>query len=316
MTGADQGTTEARLAKGTITKALAGFYYVDTEEGEYVCRARGIMRKSGESPLVGDEVIIGIQDEEEGIVDEILPRKNSFVRPPIANIDIFVAVIAVAKPSFNPEILDRFIVMAEAANVDAIICVNKSDLKGNTIDKVKEIYSPYYTVITTSAKTREGMDVLKEEIRGKRVAFAGPSGVGKSSLIMDLLGDVSPSKELKKATNTPLEVGEVSKKTGRGRHTTRHIEIFSTEFGAEIFDTPGYTSFDGVVPEEEAIASYFPEIFKHAEGCRFDNCRHLNEPGCAVKDAFEEGIIAETRFATYRKMIDDARESAKDYSTK
>jgi ribosome biogenesis GTPase len=291
------------LTRGTITKGIAGFYYVKTIGGLYMCRARGIFKKDGVTPLVGDEVMIEIQDEDEGVVSEILPRRNAFVRPPIANIDVFISVVAAKDPVVNPEVLDRFLVTAEVAGVDAVVCINKADLReerserGDAPTDTEAIYASLYPTVLVSAKTGEGIERLKSLMRDRRAAFAGPSGVGKSSLINRfLVGDDLPT-------------GTVSEKTRRGRHTTRHVEIFNTDFNAEIYDTPGYTSFEGWTSngagcgEDMKLDAYFPDIGGYGEACRFDNCRHVHEPGCAVTQAAKDGAIAATRYASYVKML-------------
>jgi ribosome biogenesis GTPase len=291
---------------GTIVKALSGFYYVrirdsgpdsgpegaETPERSgasercggriYRCRARGLFKKDGITPLVGDEVLIDVLDEEDGFITEILPRRNSFVRPAVANIDLFVATVAVRDPEPNPETLDRFLASAEAAPADAILCVNKTDL--GTVDFLTDVYGDLYDALPVSARTGEGMDALKLRLAGKRSAFAGPSGAGKSSIINYLLGE-----------DETLTNG-VSRKTRRGRHTTRHVEIFGTDFGAELFDTPGYTSFAMVPAEASEVAGLFPEIAKLGGECRFDDCSHRDEPGCAVREAAASGGIARSRY--------------------
>jgi ribosome biogenesis GTPase len=287
--------------RGTIVKALSGFYYVRVRDPKppgdriYSCRARGIFKKDGISPLVGDEVMIDILDEEDGFVTDILPRKNSFIRPAVANIDLFVATVAVRNPRPHPETLDRFLTSAETASADAIICVNKTDL-GPT-DFLTDIYGSVYDVLAVSVKTGEGMDALKDRLADRRCAFAGPSGVGKSSIINFLLG------------RNEIETGGVSRKTGRGKHTTRRVEIFVTDFGAELFDTPGYTSFDGAMASPAELDGLFPEIARLREGCRFDDCTHADEPDCAVRRAVDAGEIAASRYRSYRRMLDEAIEN-------
>jgi len=285
--------------RGTIVKALSGFYYVRLTEGRriYNCRARGIFKKEGVSPLVGDEVEIDVLDDEDGFVTKILPRRNSFIRPAVANIDLFVATVATHDPEPHPEILDRFLVTAEAADAEAIICVNKTDLKSTGY--VDEIYGTLYDTVAVSAKTGDGMDALRQRLSGRRSAFAGPSGVGKSSIINFLLD--------REATET----GDISGKTGRGKHTTRHVEIFETNFGAELLDTPGYTSFEGALMEPGALGMLFPEIATLSEGCRFDDCVHADEPGCAVCEAHLAGRIAPSRYSSYRRMLDESLERKK-----
>jgi ribosome biogenesis GTPase len=261
----------------------------------YRCRARGLFKKDGITPLVGDEAVMDILDEEDGFITEILPRRNSFVRPAVANIDLFVATVAVRDPEPNPETLDRFLAAAEAASADAAICVNKTDL--GPADFLADVYGGLYDTLPVSTKTGEGMDALKARLAGKRSAFAGPSGVGKSSLINFLLdGD-------------EIETDGVSRKTRRGRHTTRHVEIFATDFGAELFDTPGYTSFDVVPAEAAEVADLFPEIAKLRGKCRFDDCTHADEPGCAVRESADSGGIAGSRYRSYLRMLNEVKEN-------
>jgi ribosome biogenesis GTPase len=287
--------------RGTIVKAISGFYYVrirgrsPCEDRVYSCRARGVFKKEGVSPLVGDEVNIDVLDDEDGFVTDILPRRNSFIRPAVANIDTFAVTVAVRDPEPNAETLDRFLATAEAASADAVVCVNKTDL--GSADFLTAVYEGLYDTMTVSARTGEGMDSLKGRLAGRRTAFAGPSGAGKSSIINALLGGGG------------IETDGVSRKTGRGKHTTRHVEIFRADFGAELFDTPGYTSFDGVSAEPVEIGSLFPEIAKLSEGCRFDDCVHADEPDCAVRAAAAAGEIAGSRYASYRRMLDEAMES-------
>jgi ribosome biogenesis GTPase len=323
--------TRDAIIRGTIVKGIAGFYYVKTSEDVYMCRARGIFKKEGVTPLVGDDVMIGIQDETEGVVNEVLPRRNAFVRPPIANIDLFVAVVAAKNPAPHPEVLDRFLVTAEAAGVDAIVCVNKTDLRADADGKaddaqaddahtdnaqaddasasdgdmigadasIEAIYTSLYPTVSVSAKTGWGIEALKALIGSRRVAFAGPSGVGKSSLINRLL------------VHGNLITGEVSAKTGRGRHVTRHVEIFETDFGASVYDTPGYTAFETWAGkrtgfgygEEVRLDTFFPEIALYGRDCRFDDCRHTREPGCAVTAALRDGLIAASRYASYTELL-------------
>ena len=282
------------MAEGQIVKALSGFYYVETGAAVYQCRARGIFKKEGLTPLVGDYVKIAIQDEEEGVVDEILPRKNGFVRPPVANVDIFVVTVAAAFPEPSLEMTDRFLVTAEAADADACICVNKDDLSPAQARRIAEVYEGLYPTAIMSAATGEGVPLLMKLIEGKSAAFAGASGVGKTSLISLL------TKEAALGTN------EVSAKTGRGRHTTRHVEIFALKDGTKIYDTPGFTSFEAALASDLADANVdalFPEFGKYGGMCRFSNCRHENEPGCAVRNAVERGEVRPSRYDSYIKLL-------------
>jgi ribosome biogenesis GTPase len=242
-------------------------------------------------------VEIDVLDEEDGFVTEILPRRNSFIRPAVANIDLFVATIATHDPDPHPEVLDRFLVTAESAGAAAIICVNKTDLR--SVGYVDEIYGALYDTVAVSVRTGDGMDALQQKLIDRRSAFAGPSGVGKSSIINSLLG------------REAMGTGDVSGKTGRGKHTTRHVEIFETGFGAELLDTPGYTSFEGVFMEPAALGMLFPEIARLREECRFDDCIHADEPGCAVCEAHAAGLIAPSRYNSYRRMLEESLERKK-----
>ena len=284
--------------RGRIVKALAGFYYVDTGEGIYMCRARGIFKNEGIKPYVGDDVSIQITHEGdmEAVLNEIHERKNCFVRPPIANVGQFAIIVAAAKPLPNTDVIDKFLVNAERAGTDIIMVINKTDIdkKGNT-EKLKKIYEGLYPVFCVSGKTGEGTEELKSALAGKRTAFAGASGVGKST-ILNLLHPVASAK-----------TGSVSEKTSRGRHTTRHVELFDTDNGGEIFDTPGFTSFETTDAAEDELQHYFPEIAMIAGKCRFDDCRHIAEPDCAVLSALEEGRISESRYRSYLNQLEEIR---------
>ena len=280
--------------QGQIVKALAGFYYVDIGSALYQCRARGIFKKDGVTPLVGDYVSIVVQDDEEGVVDAIEPRRNVFVRPPVANVDIFVVTVSTAEPETSLELTDRFLVTAEAADAEALVCINKDDLAPEEALRIVDVYEGLYPTVIMSALNGEGIPELKRLIAGKSAAFAGASGVGKTSLIALLTGE------------TGLETGFVSEKTGRGKHTTRHVEIFKLDDGTKVYDTPGFTSFEAAEAadlKEANIDALFPEFEKYAGECRYANCRHENEPGCAVHAALEAGTIKETRYNSYVKML-------------
>ena len=283
------------MTEGQIVKALAGFYYVDTgRSSTYQCRARGIFKKEGITPLVGDYVKIIVQDEEEGVVDEILPRKNEFIRPPVANVDIFVVTVAAASPDPSLEVTDKLLVTADAADADACLCINKDDLSPVQARRIAGVYKGLYKTVIMSAETGEGVPALKELISGRSAAFAGASGVGKTSLIALLTGEEG------------LETGDVSAKTGRGRHTTRHVEIFTLIDGTKIYDTPGFSSFEAALAPgiiDERIDMLFPEFQEYLGKCRFQNCRHEHEPDCAVRDALAAGRIKKSRYDSYLKIF-------------
>jgi len=284
--------------RGQIVKALAGFYYVDTGDAVYRCRARGIFKKDGVTPLVGDFVSISVQDEEEGVVDGIEPRGNAFVRPPVANVDVFVVTVSTAEPEPSLELTDRFLVTAEAADAEACVCINKDDLLPAEAKRIAAVYEGLYPVVILSAVTGDGIPELKALIAGKSAAFAGASGVGKTSLVALLTGEAE------------LETGGVSEKTGRGRHTTRHVEIFTLEDGTRIFDTPGFTSFEAAEAadlQDANIDALFPEFEEYQGECRYADCSHENEPDCAVRAALENGAVKKSRYSSYIKLLEAQR---------
>lgn len=281
------------MPEGTIIKALSGFYYVRCGENLVPCRARGIFRRDGITPMVGDRVSITLSGEE-GTVTDIFPRKNYFIRPAVANVDYLVILTANVNPVTDPFLADRVAVIAESVGCGVIICINKCDL-----DPGEALFAAFtnhtgYPVLRTSAVTGEGTEELTGLIRGKTVAFTGNSGVGKSSL----LNCLEPA--------LGLPVGEVSRHLGRGKHTTRHIELHQVG-ETLIADTPGFSSFDLTqmqhIPKEE-LQHCFPEFRPHIGRCRFDDCAHLREPGCAVLEALDHGEIARTRHESYRRLYE------------
>ena len=287
--------------QGTIIKGIAGFYYVRVEDKTvYECKARGIFKKRGISPAVGDKVDISLTDEGKGVIEEIFPRKNIFIRPPIANIDCFIVVMAAAQPEPNFPVIDKFLVMADIHGTDIVVVVNKTDLADDKqIEKIKDIYGNLYKLVFMSAKEKSGLEELEKLISGKTAAFAGPSGVGKSTILNSLLPHAN------------AETGNISEKTRRGKHTTRHVEIFEAEGGGYIYDTPGFTSFDILETEEGELDLHFPEMAEYKGQCYFDNCRHLKEPSCAVREALAEGKIHPMRYKSYEFQINEIREKKK-----
>lgn len=282
---------------GRIIKALSGFYYVQTEDGLVECKARGRFRKDGLTPLVGDEVAISV-DQQKGMVEQILPRRNSFVRPAVANLDILVLLASEAVPVTEPFLIDRITAIAGNQNVPVVICVNKSDIEpGN---KLSEIYrNAGYQVVCTSAVTGEGIEELRALITGRVVAFSGNSGVGKSSVLNCL------------APQLQLQTGEVSEKLGRGRHTTRHIELFALDQDTYVADTPGFSSFDTEQMEiilKENLQYAFPDFAAYLGQCQFHDCAHLKEPGCRITEAVSAGEIEPTRYDSYVRLYEKAKE--------
>lgn len=282
------------MPEGLIVKALSGFYYVKSDEGLVSCRARGKFRMDGISPLVGDRVSFERTEDGNGYVTELRPRKNFFIRPAVANVDYLVLMAANVNPVTDPFLVDRVAVIAEHVGCGCIICINKCDLDPG--DELYGIFSSTgYPVVRTNAKTGEGIEELRELIRGKTAAFAGNSGVGKSSLLNSL------------APEFHLNVGEVSHALGRGRHTTRHVELFDVGDGTMLADTPGFASFDltQMKPISKTELQYdFPEFRPFIGQCRFDDCAHLKEPGCRILQAVQTGEIHPSRHKSYQRLYD------------
>lgn len=282
---------EGGLMQGIIMKAIAGFFYVNTGNETIECRARGIFKKKKITPLVGDRVDISIDeaDPTKGRIDEIFDRTNELVRPPVANVTQAIVVFAVAQPDPNINLLDKLLAICEHRGLKVILCFNKVDLDQEAyVASLEETYMKAgYKVIPTSATNHVEIDALKEVLQDEISVFAGPSGVGKSSLLNEIQEGIK------------LEVGGLSKKIARGKHTTRHSELLELESGGMVVDTPGFTSIDITDIELEDLASCFIE-FKNYEGlCKFNNCKHLNEPKCAIKAALENGEISQSRYDSY-----------------
>lgn len=283
------------MPEGKIIKALSGFYYVQTADGVLQCRARGKFRLDGLSPLVGDIVSVEQTEPGSGYILKVSPRRNFFVRPAVSNVDAIVLLAAAVNPITDPFLVDRVAVIAESVGCGVIICINKCDL-----DRGDALYAAFsrntgYPVLRSSAETGEGVDELCALLRGKTVAFTGNSGVGKSSLLNRIAPGLS------------LAVGEVSDRLGRGRHTTRHIELFDAGNNTYIADTPGFSSFDLTQMQpirKEQLQYCFPEFRPHLGACRFDDCMHLREPGCAVRAALAAGEIAPSRCESYEKLFE------------
>ena len=287
--------------QGKIVKGIAGFYYVHVvESGVYECKAKGIFRKDGVKPLVGDDVEIEITHEKdmEGNIIRILPRKNELIRPAVANIDQALVVFAVTKPRPHFNLLDRFLVMMESRHIPAVLCFNKTDIaRDKEIAGLKDIYSACgYPTVFTSAKEEDNIGELKKVLRGKTTAIAGPSGVGKSSLINLLQSEVK------------METGNISAKIGRGKHTTRHSELIVLGEDSYIMDTPGFSSLYVSDLEKEELKYCFPEFAPFEGQCRFSGCGHIHEPGCAVKNAVEVGKIHPMRYENYVVIYGELQE--------
>ena len=293
------------MLNGRIMKGIGGFYYVDTEQGLYECRARGIFRKNKQTPLVGDRVKISVVEEEKkiGVVEEIDKRETELIRPPISNIEKALIVFAVKNPTPHLSLLDRFIVLAERENLEIVIILTKIDLDDdNTFEKIKNIYEPCgYKVIGVSNLENKNIDKVKEELKDNTVVFAGPSGVGKSSLLNQI------------DSNFQLKTGDVSDKIKRGKHTTRHAELFELKFGGMVADTPGFSSLTLDDIEDIDLKDYFIE-FEYYDDCKFGSrCIHQNEPNCAVKEAVENGEIPKERYESYIQLLNEIRQGKRRY---
>ena len=291
--------------RGKIIKGIAGFYYVYGEDDtSYACKAKGIFRKDNQKPLVGDDVEFEITDpkDKEGNVTILLPRKNSLIRPAVANVDQALVIFAIDKPKPNFMLLDRFLINMSWEQVPAAICFNKTDLGcEEEMESLRNIYEPCgYRVLFTSALKEEGLPELMEFLKGKTTVVAGPSGVGKSSITNSTQGDIQ------------METGEISRKLKRGRHTTRHSQIIPVGSDTFLVDTPGFSSLFLPEMEEDELKSHFPEFEKYEEKCRFmQGCRHIHEPGCAVKEALEKGLISRGRYENYLDLHRELAEKKK-----
>lgn len=290
-----------RRMTGKIIKGIAGFYYVHVvKAGVYECKAKGVFRKQNKKPLVGDNVEIDVVDEENkiGNIIALLPRRNELIRPAVANIDQMLLVFAVDHPKPNLNLLDRLLIMMERQNVPVCICFNKQETAQEAeAEYLKEVYAKCgYPVIFTSALKGQGMEQILSYIKGKTTAFAGPSGVGKSTVINYLYPEAA------------METGAISEKIQRGRHTTRHSELFCMEEGTYLMDTPGFTAMFPPDFEKEDLKDYFNEFSEYEGRCRFQGCVHINEPGCIAKQALSEGQISKERYQSYLTIYEELKE--------
>ena len=287
--------------QGKIIKGIAGFYYVHVaESGIYECKAKGSFRNQKVKPLVGDDVRLEVLNEEEkkGNIEEILPRKNQLIRPAVAKVDQALVIFSAAKPRPNFNLLDRFLILMEYQQVPVVVCFNKQDLAAEEeLAVLEQTYrSAGYEVRFTSAAREEGLGEIRALLKGKTSTVAGPSGVGKSSLINLLV----PEAE--------METGNISRKIERGKHTTRHSELFALEEGGFIFDTPGFSSIYLPDMEKEELGTYFPEFARYEPKCRFQGCAHIHEPGCGVKEALEAGEISPIRYENYKLLYEELKD--------
>lgn len=285
--------------QGKIIKGIAGFYYVYTTEGIVECKAKGIFRKEQIKPLVGDMVTIELTDKEKllGNIVDILPRKNQLIRPAAANIDQALVIFAIVKPNPNYNLLDRFLISMEQQKLPCIICFNKKDIASE--EEKAELMSAYgscgYEVLFVSGKQNEGIEEIKARLQGKTSVVAGPSGVGKSTIINAL------------CPQAQMETGEISRKIERGKHTTRHAELFAVSEDTYICDTPGFTSLSLFDMEKEDLQGFYPEFAEYEKNCKFGGCSHISEPVCGVKEALGEGKISRVRYENYVMLYEELK---------
>jgi ribosome biogenesis GTPase / thiamine phosphate phosphatase len=294
------------MPEGKIIKALSGFYYVLSNDEITQCRGRGVFRKNKVTPLVGDHVSFQSENEHEGYLLEVFERKNELIRPPIANVDQAILVFSAVEPDFSTALLDRFLVLVESKEIKPLICITKmdlvDDLERETINQYVGKYRSFsYEVLVTSSKTEEGLSALRPHLSGKISVFAGQSGVGKSSL----LNAMNPDLELK--------TSGISTHLGRGKHTTRHVELIEVEGDGLVADTPGFSSLEFSELELEELSSCFPEMADKADECKFRGCFHINEPKCAVKKAVDDKEIPEFRYEHYQQFYNEIKDRKPRY---
>jgi len=295
------------MPKGKIIKALSGFYYVLDEKKLIQCRGRGVFRKNKITPLVGDYVEYQAENDREGYIMEILPRENELIRPPISNVDQAILLFSAKEPDFSTALLDRFLVLVEGSGIIPVICVTKMDLlQNNEIDIIESYVNDYrnigYEVFLTSSKMHEGVNIILEKLKGKTSVFAGQSGVGKSSLLNAINPDLS------------LKTDDISTHLGRGRHTTRHVELIEIANGEGLVaDTPGFSSLDFDDLDAEQLGNCFPEMESRKSDCKFRGCLHLNEPKCAVKMAVQKKEIPDYRYQHYLQFLQEIKDRKPRY---
>ncbi len=295
---------------GTVVKGIGGFYFVYDGDSVVMGKARGNLKRNKELIYVGDIVDFDIDENDkdgECVIHRVIERKNCLTRPPVSNLDILVVVFSLVQPAVNYPVVDKLIAGCELAGIDPLICISKADLaEPDALAEALAVYSDIYPSVSVNGITGEGVEDLRQMISGKKVALAGPSGVGKST-ITNLLHAGEPGIAEAEEALLKAATGHISKKTGRGRHTTRHVEIFPLSDGTMLYDTPGFTSLDMPVIEPIAVRDLFPEFRELTGGCRYSDCMHINEPDCAVKEALQHGRISLTRYESYKSMTEEVK---------
>lgn len=295
---------------GTVVKGIGGFYFVYDGNTVVMGKARGNLKRNKELIYVGDVVDFDIDENDkdgECVIHRVIERKNYLTRPPVSNLDILVVVFSLVQPAVNYPVVDKLIAGCELAGISPVICISKPDLAGpEAVTEAMAVYSPLYPCVTVNGISGEGIDELKDMISGRKVALAGPSGVGKSTITNLLHADEPGIAEAEEAL-LKAATGRISKKTGRGRHTTRHVEIFPLSDGTMLYDTPGFTSLDMPAMELLSVRDLFPEFRGLNGSCYYSDCMHLNEPDCAVKEALGEGRISGSRYESYKSMIEEVK---------
>ena len=296
---------------GRVVKGIGGFYFVHDGEKAVMGKARGNLKRNKELIYVGDIVDYDIDENDsdnECVINKVVERRNFMTRPPVSNLDMLVVVFSLREPEVNYPVIDKLLAGCEMRGITPAICITKKDLVSEEeLERSMDIYRSIYPVAAVNGVTGEGLEDLREMIEGKNVALAGPSGVGKSTLTNLLHHDEDEDNVLP----APAETGTISDKTGRGRHTTRHVEIFALDRDTYLYDTPGFTSLDMPEIEVTEVRDLFPEMREPGAECRYRNCLHINEPDCAVKDAVSGGTIHESRYASYLLMIEEVRKNSR-----